>query len=60
LNEKKGMEPKVATRAGYVVKEITVLEAHLSQHITKDQSHPLKSGLVTANSRVVIQIQAGN
>jgi len=41
LNKKKGMEPKVATRAGYLVKEITVLEAHLSQHIIKDQSHPL-------------------
>jgi len=35
------MEPKVTTRACYVVKEITVLEAHLSQHIIKDQSHPL-------------------
>jgi len=35
------MEPKVTTRACYVVKEITILEAHLSQHLNKDQSHPL-------------------
>jgi len=35
------MEPKVGTRACYLVKEITVLEVHLSQHIIKDQSHPL-------------------
>jgi len=41
LNQKKGMGPKVATRAGYLVKKITVLEGHLSQHIIKDQSQPL-------------------
>jgi len=35
LNEKKDMEPKVATRARYVVKEITVLEVHLSHTSSK-------------------------